>query len=70
MAAMTVSLLAVTTGASIAAMKAATDVTLNVQRCDALQRGALACLVLLPVTCFFRGRSARSGTALQAKDER
>ena len=32
---------------------------------------APACLVLLPVICFsFPGRSARSGTALQGKDER
>src|SRR5712691_8868861 len=49
-------------------LKAAIDVTPSVQRCNALQRGAPACLVLLPVICFsFPGRSARSGTALAGK---
>jgi hypothetical protein len=33
-------------------MKAAIDVTPNVQRCKALQRGAQACLVLLPAISF------------------
>jgi hypothetical protein len=58
----------VTTRASIPAMKAAIDVTPNVQRCNALQRGVPACLVLLPAISFsfsFPGRSARSGTALR-----
>src|SRR6266567_1858561 len=58
----------VTTRASIPAMKAAIDVTPSVQRCNALQRGAPACLVLLPVICFsFPGRPARSGTACRER---
>jgi hypothetical protein len=60
-----------TTRAPIPAMKAAIDVTPNVQRCNALQRGAPACLMLLPAISFsFPGAIREIGDRLAGKDER
>src|ERR1700677_5291656 len=61
----------VTTRASSPAMKAAIDVMPSVQRCNALQCGAPACLVLPPVICFSLSLGDPGiGTAVQRKDER
>ncbi len=59
----------VTTRPSIPAMKAAVDVTPNVQRCNALQRGAPACFVLLPAISSSRA-IGEVGDRLAGKDER